>query len=63
MTPKIAAPFKTLTVRRAALFAIASLALSANLSFAEVKAKIGHAMPDSHPQATAINKYAELTSS
>ncbi len=60
MTSKIPAGF---TLRRAALLAIASLALSANVSFAEVKAKIGHAMPDTHPQAMAMNKFAELASS
>ncbi|MEO8117953.1 MAG: TRAP transporter substrate-binding protein [Rhodoferax sp.] len=48
------------TLRRVALMAIASLALSSNVAFAEVKAKIGHAMPESHPQAAAINKFAEL---
>ncbi len=63
MTPKSTTPFKTRTMRRAALFAIASLTLGANLSFAQVKAKIGHAMPDSHPQAAAMNKFAELASS
>lgn len=48
------------TLRRVALMAIASLALSSNVAFAEVKAKIGHAMPDTHPQAMAMNKFAEL---
>ena len=27
---------------------------------AEIKAKIGHAMPDTHPQAAAMNKFTEL---
>jgi tripartite ATP-independent transporter DctP family solute receptor len=48
------------TLRRATLLAIASLALSSNVAFAEVKAKIGHAMPDTHPQAMAMAKFAEL---
>jgi tripartite ATP-independent transporter DctP family solute receptor len=48
------------TLRRVALMAIASVALSSGAAFAEVKAKIGHAMPDSHPQAMAMNKFAEL---
>lgn len=48
------------TLRRASLMAIAALALCSNLAFAEIKAKVGHAMPESHPQAVAINKFAEL---
>ncbi len=48
------------TLRRMTLAALAATALSAAPAFAEVKAKIGHAMPDSHPQATAMNKFAEL---
>jgi len=46
--------------RRLALTALVSLALASTAAFAEVKAKIGHAMPDSHPQAVAMNKFAEL---
>lgn len=46
--------------RRLALAAAASLALAGNAAFAEVKAKIGHAMPESHPQAAAMNKFTEL---
>jgi len=52
-------PFAT---RRIALAAIAALALGSSAAFAEVKAKIGHAMPETHPQATAVNKFAELVS-
>ena len=52
--------FKTFTTRRIALAAMATLALSTTSAFAEIKAKIGHAMPESHPQATAMNKFAEL---
>lgn len=52
--------FKSFTTRRIALAAMATLALSATSAFAEIKAKIGHAMPESHPQATAMNKFAEL---
>ncbi|MEY3638056.1 MAG: hypothetical protein RIR68_1189 [Pseudomonadota bacterium] len=47
-------------LRRAALVAMASVALSSGAALAEVKAKIGHAMPESHPQAMAMNKFAEL---
>jgi tripartite ATP-independent transporter DctP family solute receptor len=54
--------FKTFTTRRIALAAMATLALTATSAFAEIKAKIGHAMPESHPQATAINKFCELAS-
>jgi tripartite ATP-independent transporter DctP family solute receptor len=50
------------TLRRATLLAAATLALCSNLAFAEIKAKIGHAMPDTHPQAVAMNKFAELAS-
>ena len=59
MTSKLPARF---TIRCAALLGLASLALSSNLAFAEIKAKIGHAMPDTHPQAIAMNKFAELAS-
>lgn len=48
------------TLRRLTLAALASFTLAAAPAFAEVKAKIGHAMPDSHPQAVAMNKFAEL---
>ncbi|WP_114968107.1 TRAP transporter substrate-binding protein [Rhodoferax ferrireducens] len=48
------------TLRRVTLMAIASIALCSNMAFAEIKAKVGHAMPESHPQAAAINKFAEL---
>jgi tripartite ATP-independent transporter DctP family solute receptor len=48
--------------RRIALAALAALALTSTAAFAEVKAKIGHAMPESHPQAAAINKFVELAS-
>jgi tripartite ATP-independent transporter DctP family solute receptor len=51
-----------LTWRRATLLAMASMALCANTAFAEIKARIGHAMPDSHPQAIAMNKFSELAS-
>lgn len=40
----------------------ATAALAASPASAEIKAKIGHAMPDSHPQAAAMNKFAELVS-
>ena len=51
---------KTSSLRRATLLAAASLALCSGAAFAEVKAKIGHAMPETHPQAMAMNKFAEL---
>jgi tripartite ATP-independent transporter DctP family solute receptor len=51
---------KTSSLRRATLLAAASLALCSGAALAEVKAKIGHAMPESHPQAMAMNKFAEL---
>jgi tripartite ATP-independent transporter DctP family solute receptor len=44
------------------LATLAALALSSTAALAEVKAKIGHAMPESHPQAKAMNKFAELAS-
>lgn len=47
-------------LRRTALIALSALALGANLAHAEVKARIGHAMPETHPQAQAMNKFAEL---
>ena len=47
--------------RRLAAVALATLALSLGAAAqAEVKAKLGHAMPDSHPQAIAMKKFAEL---
>ena len=49
-----------LTTRRAALVAATLLALGTSSAFAEVKARIGHAMPDTHPQALAMTKFAEL---
>jgi tripartite ATP-independent transporter DctP family solute receptor len=48
------------TLRRAALMAATSFALLSGAAFAEVKGKIGHAMPESHPQAMAMNKFSEL---
>lgn len=47
-------------LRRLTLMVAASLALCSTAGWAEVKAKIGHAMPESHPQAAAMNKFAEL---
>ena len=38
----------------------AALFFGAGQAMAEVKAKIGHAMPESHPQAAAMNKFTEL---
>jgi tripartite ATP-independent transporter DctP family solute receptor len=45
---------------RIAFAGLAALALASTAVQAEVKAKLGHAMPDSHPQAVAMNKFAEL---
>jgi TRAP-type transport system periplasmic protein len=38
-----------------------TLIFAASATLAEVKGKIGHAMPESHPQAAAMNKFVELT--
>jgi tripartite ATP-independent transporter DctP family solute receptor len=43
----------------AAVIAAATM-FGAGAAMAEVKAKIGHAMPDTHPQAAAMTKFAEL---
>jgi TRAP-type transport system periplasmic protein len=49
-------------VRMCAVAVISAFAaLGATAAQAEVKAKIGHAMPDTHPQAAAINKFVELS--
>ena len=48
------------TRRNLAVAAIAALSLASTGAFAEIKAKLGHAMPDSHPQAVAMKKFAEL---
>ena len=49
------------TLTRAGFIAALTAALiGSTAAMAEVKAKIGHAMPDTHPQATAVNKFAEL---
>jgi tripartite ATP-independent transporter DctP family solute receptor len=50
---------RTTTLRKLAL-ATAALCLATGTAFAEVKAKLGHAMPDTHPQAVAMKKFAEL---
>ncbi|MBS7535653.1 TRAP transporter substrate-binding protein [Ancylobacter sonchi] len=52
-------PHLGMRVAYAALIAATTL-LGAGAASAEIKAKIGHAMPDSHPQAAAMNKFAEL---
>lgn len=57
MNSKTASLFNT---RRLALAVTAALALASTGAWAEIKAKVGHAMPDSHPQAAAMNKFAEL---
>jgi tripartite ATP-independent transporter DctP family solute receptor len=40
--------------------ALALGALASGSALAAVTARLGHAMPDSHPQAAAMNKFAEL---
>lgn len=47
--------FKQLTL------AVALGALVSGSALAAVTGKVGHAMPDSHPQAAAINKFVELS--
>ena len=42
--------------------ALTAAALGPAAALAEVRAKLGHAMPESHPQAAAMNKFAELAS-
>lgn len=39
---------------------VAVLAMLSGNAFAAMNVRLGHAMPDSHPQATAMNKFAEL---
>ena len=46
--------------RRTAFVALTAIALATTAVHAEIKAKIGHAMPESHPQAVAMNKFVEL---
>lgn len=46
-------------IRRGALIA-ATLSLLTATAHAQVRAKIGHAMPETHPQAVAMNRFAEL---
>jgi TRAP-type transport system periplasmic protein len=58
MTMTLPAPSRRIAL--AALTALTTLALATTGAQAEVKAKIGHAMPDTHPQAVAMNKFAEL---
>jgi TRAP-type transport system periplasmic protein len=60
MTPSRSTPS---TARRLVAAAIAAWAFAAPAAHAEIKAKLGHAMPDSHPQAVAMNKFAELVGS
>lgn len=53
--------FLPTTTRRSVLALAAACAL-AMPAMAEIKARIGHAMPESHPQAVAMNKFCELAS-
>lgn len=52
-------PATGLRAATAALLAAVTL-FAAGPAAAELKAKVGHAMPDSHPQAAAMTKFAEL---
>ena len=52
-------PATGLRTATAALLAAVTL-FAAGPAAAELKAKVGHAMPDSHPQAAAMTKFAEL---
>lgn len=47
-------------LRALGLAAVAAASLAGTAALAEVRAKIGHAMPDTHPQAAAMNKFVEL---
>lgn len=43
------------------VLASAVAALMSGTAFAQITAKLGHAMPESHPQGkTAMNRFAEL---
>jgi len=53
-------PTKHFALRRLTLAALAATAFAAAPAMAEIKSKIGHAMPDSHPQAAAVTKFTEL---
>lgn len=52
----------TSVTRSGFIAALAATLLASTAAFAEVKGKVGHAMPDTHPQATAVNKFVELAS-
>ncbi|MEY2874469.1 MAG: hypothetical protein RLZZ373_1840, partial [Pseudomonadota bacterium] len=60
MTFQTHKPLATRRASLATLTTLVALALTSTAALAEVKAKIGHAMPESHPQAAAMNKFAEL---
>ena len=52
---------KTFMSKMSTLATISAIVLlGTTQAMAEVKARIGHAMPDTHPQAMAMNKFAEL---
>jgi tripartite ATP-independent transporter DctP family solute receptor len=56
-------PFATTRRTVLAMSALAAAcAMAATPAMAEIKARIGHAMPESHPQAAAMNKFTELAS-
>ncbi len=43
------------------VLAVAVSGLVSGSALAAVTGKVGHAMPESHPQAQAMNKFVELT--
>ncbi|AOO85071.1 TRAP transporter substrate-binding protein [Bosea vaviloviae] len=52
----------TTVTRSGFIAALTAALLGSTVAFAQVKAKIGHAMPDTHPQSAAVNKFTELAS-
>lgn len=60
IVPETSIVTKTHPTRFAFIAALAAALLGSTAAMAEVKAKIGHAMPDTHPQAVAVAKFAEL---
>ena len=50
------------TLNRLTTCAALALAMASTAALAEIKAKLGHAMPETHPQAIAMARFAELAS-
>ncbi|MFT3717732.1 TRAP transporter substrate-binding protein [Pseudorhodoferax sp.] len=55
-------PFRIAPATRRTVLAFAAACALATPALAEIKARIGHAMPETHPQAIAMNKFCELAS-